>query len=226
MKLIPALDSLVVIIAFALVLLVAGALALPAAGTWAIVAGLAMAAWRLPAAGVRWTDLGWRRAGPAGRFAVAVLAPMLAVMLASALLVTPLGDALGWPPQDVSRFAALRGDAMRLAAYLLLAWVSAALGEEWLFRGVLLTRLEAAFGPGRLATLAAVVLQAGLFALGHAYLGARGVATALVVGLVFGLAYVLNGRNLVPLVLAHGLIDTLSLVAIYAGAVPADSPGG
>jgi uncharacterized protein len=223
MKLMPALDSMIVIIAFGVTFLLAGALGLPAAGSWAIAAALAATAWRYSASGLRWGDLGWRRGRPWWRLALTVLALMLLVMLANALLVMPLADALGWPPQDVSRFQALRGNATMLGGALLLAWVSAAFGEELLFRGVLLTRLEAALGRERLAGAAAVALQALLFAVGHAYLGPRGVATALTVGLVFGTAYLVNGRNLVPLVLAHGLIDTISLVAIYSGAVRASA---
>jgi len=225
MKLMPALDALIVIITFGLTLVVAGALALPVAGTWAIGAALVAAAWRFNASGLRWGDLGWRRGRPAWRLPLAVLAMLVLVTTANVLLVTPLGDAFGWPQQDLSRFQALRGDATMLVGVLLLTWVSAAIGEELLFRGVLLTRLEAALGGGRLAEGSAVAIQAMLFAAGHAYLGLRGVATALAVGLVFGAAYVLNGRNLVPLVLAHGLIDTISLVAIYSGALATDTGG-
>ncbi len=225
MRTIPTLDSLTLIITFAAIMAIAGALGLPAPASWALAAALAVGAWRLGAAGLRWTDLGWRRERSWWRFAAAVLAPVAVVMLASALLLAPLAQALGWPPLDVSRFASVRGDAMRLAGFVLFAWISAALCEELLFRGVLLNRLEAALGPRRLATVAAVALQALLFGLGHAYLGPRGVATALTVGLVFGVAYLWNGRNLLPLVLAHGLIDTISMVAIYAGALPEGAGG-
>jgi hypothetical protein len=31
-----------------------------------------------------------------------------------------------------------------------------------------------------------------------------------------GATYLFDGRNLVPLIIAHGLIDSLSLIAIYA----------
>jgi hypothetical protein len=39
--------------------------------------------------------------------------------------------------------------------------------------------------------------------------------TAASMGLVLGAIYVCDGRNLVPLIGAHGLADSLSLVAIY-----------
>ncbi len=63
-------------------------------------------------------------------------------------------------------------------------------------------------------------LQAAIFGAAHSYLGARGIATATLVGVVFGSWFVLRGRNLWPLILAHGLTDTITLFAIYAGVMP------
>jgi hypothetical protein len=40
------------------------------------------------------------------------------------------------------------------------------------------------------------------------------------IGLVYGIGFCLSGRNLIPLMIAHGLTDTLSPVAIYAGLQP------
>jgi membrane protease YdiL (CAAX protease family) len=82
--------------------------------------------------------------------------------------------------------------------------------------GFLLTRLELLFDGGLSATAAAVAGQALLFGAGHWYLGPRGVTTAAITGLILGVVYLCNGRNLVPLIGAHGLADSLSLIAIYA----------
>jgi membrane protease YdiL (CAAX protease family) len=62
-----------------------------------------------------------------------------------------------------------------------------------------------------------VLVQAALFAAGHAYLAVRGVAAAIAVGLGFGSAWLLNGRQLARLVAAHSFIDTRSLLGIFAG---------
>ena len=97
-----------------------------------------------------------------------------------------------------------------------LVWVQAAFGEELVFRGFLLTRLELLLGGGVGAALTAVVSQALLFGVGHWYLGARGVTTAGIIGVILGVAYLCDGRNLVPLIGAHGPADSLSLIAIYA----------
>jgi membrane protease YdiL (CAAX protease family) len=104
-----------------------------------------------------------------------------------------------------------------LFARLLLVCASAAFGEELVFRGFLLTRLEILLGGGLSATATAVAGQALLFGVAHWYLGLRGVSTAALIGLAYGVVYVCNGRNLAPLIVAHGLTDSLSLIAIYSG---------
>jgi len=37
------------------------------------------------------------------------------------------------------------------------------------------------------------------------------------IGLVFGVSYRVGGRNLWPLILAHGLIDSMDMVGHYFG---------
>ena len=95
-------------------------------------------------------------------------------------------------------------------------WIQAGFGEELVFRGFLLTRLELLLGAGFTATMIAVAGQAMLFGAGHWYLGPRGITTATLLGLMLGVVCVCDGRNLVPLIGAHGLADSLSLIAIYA----------
>jgi hypothetical protein len=62
-----------------------------------------------------------------------------------------------------------------------------------------------------------VLGQATLFAFGHAYLGPRGMLNAGALGLLGGLCYLWNGRNLWPLFIAHGLVDSVGLTALFLG---------
>jgi membrane protease YdiL (CAAX protease family) len=62
-----------------------------------------------------------------------------------------------------------------------------------------------------------VVLQALLFGLGHAYLGPRGIMNAAAIGLVSGGVYWATGRNMWPLVIAHGLVDSVGLTMLRLG---------
>lgn len=211
-------DLLIVAAAFAAFVFLIHALDLPAAGTVAVVVALAAATWRLRAAGESWATLGLRAPDSWARVALWVVGLYAAILVTNFLVVMPLGRALGWPPVDLSRFATLKGNALQLAGWLALSWTTAAFAEELVFRGFVLTRLQTVLGRGALPAATAVLVQAAIFGSAHGYLGVRGAVVAGMVGLVFGAAYVVNGRSLVPLVIAHGLTDSVSFVTIYLGA--------
>lgn len=220
MKRAALLDLTLVVVGFMLILVGGDFIGLPVPGVMAIVIGLLLAWWRLRARSESWGSIGLRRPASLPRLVLAVIV-LYALSVAGVVgIVYPLSDAMGWQSLELSRFADLRGNPVALARILLVAWTTAAFGEEMLFRGFVLTRLEKAFGRGTAFTVLAVVVQAVLFGFGHAYLGARGVATAVWIGLLYGAWYALRGRNLWPLILAHGLTDTISMVAIYSGLAP------
>jgi membrane protease YdiL (CAAX protease family) len=213
-------DLLIVIAGCAAVIFVGQSLGLPGPGSWMVLAGVLLSMWRLAAAGQDLAAVGLRSVSRWWMVALWVAVLYAAVVAANVLVVAPLARVSGWGALDVSRFAGLRGNARVLATYLALAWTSAAFGEEFLFRGFLLARIESALGGTLTASLAAIVIQAALFGAGHSYLGVRGAVTAAMVGLLFGIGFRVNGRQLIPLMIAHGLTDTVSLTAIYAGVHP------
>lgn len=195
-----------------------GAVGIAHAGPFAVAAGLVAVA-----ATQRRRDLPWASIGlgvPAGpaRFALhAVLA--LVAGWGAALAAMLLAKGLGFAPLDAARFAGVQGDAGRLLGMLAISWTTAAFGEELLFRGFLQSRLRALFGARRHAAVLAVLAQALLFGLAHAYQGPTGVLVSATIGLAFGLL-MLRFRTIWPLVVAHGLIDTISMFALYAGVRP------
>ena len=211
-------DILLVAAAFVGSAVALEALGVPQAGAVAVLVALAIATWRLRAAGTRWSDLGLRSPKSWIRVALWVAAAYALVIAANALVVIPLARRLSWPPTDVAKLGELAGNLPLLWSWLVVAWTTAAFGEELLFRGFLQTRLTALFGGRTLAIIAAILLQAVLFGLGHLGLGIRGAVTAGVIGVVYGTIYVVNGRNLWPLIIAHGITDSISLVALYYGA--------
>jgi membrane protease YdiL (CAAX protease family) len=164
--------------------------------------------------GLGWRDLGFGRPMPLGRCLLGALLGLLAIYLVTGLLVTPLLRAAGAPPLDMSLLVGIiEGDLVNYLWFLLpVSWGSAAIGEELLARGFLLNRFERVHG-----TSVAIVLQAVLFSAGHFYQGVTGMANILVVALVLGVVYVRLGRNLWPVILAHGAIDTVGITAVYLG---------
>ena len=119
----------------------------------------------------------------------------------------------------LSRFSEVPGNLPLLLTILPLVWLIAAFSEEFFFRGFLLTRLAELFGETRWAWVAAVLLQAVAFGAIHAYQGPVGMILIGIGGLVYGAAFVLIGRNLWPLILAHGINDSLGFILLYAGVI-------
>jgi membrane protease YdiL (CAAX protease family) len=195
-------------------------LGLSMAGPVAVVLAALAAVLCLRRAGEGWPALGLVR--PTRPWRTLLVALGLAVLGYAAAIVATLvaTQVLGWPPMQSSKLAAVQGSVPALLGMLAIAWTTAALGEELLFRGFLQGRLQRLFGERTGGGLMAAGLQAVLFGLVHAYQGPTGILVTGSLGLVFGLAY-LRTRSLWPLVLAHGLIDTLSLLALYAGKLPA-----
>ena len=64
----------------------------------------------------------------------------------------------------------------------------------------------------------AVILAAALFGFGHMYYqGLRGFITTGAIALAFGTMFVLLRGNLWPMVIVHGVIDTLNFFPLYLG---------
>jgi len=136
-------------------------------------------------------------------------------------VATPILESIFGETPRMSRFAEVPGNLPLLLTILPLVWLIAAFGEEFFFRGFLLTRLAQLFGEARWAWMLAVALQAIAFGAMHAYQGPVGMIQIGIGGVVYGTAFVLIRRNLWPLILAHGINDSLGFIALYAGVIQA-----
>lgn len=87
--------------------------------------------------------------------------------------------------------------------------VVVAIAEETIFRGYVLSRLRESIR----STPLAIVLSAGIFAIGHGYEGSAGVVTVGVLGVVFAVVYVWRGSLVAPAVM-HFCQDLVAIVLI------------
>jgi membrane protease YdiL (CAAX protease family) len=159
--------------------------------------------------------LGLSRPRSIARTIVTGVALGVAMLLFSKLMLTAIVERITGIPRDLSAFDFVRGDTVAFLKLMPLVWLSAAFGEEIVFRGFLIGRLEAAFGgASRASTATAVVLSTLLFAFAHAYQGPTGIVITGVLGLVFASIYVACGRNLWTNILAHGAYDTGSFLLV------------
>lgn len=190
-------------------------------GPLAIVLGALIATWLLHRRGQRWRDLGLRRPDDWGKIALGVILTLALAFAAQFLVAQPIINATRLVQPDLSALAVVRESPATLMIFIgPLSWGSAAFGEEFVARGFILNRLGLALGGTRAAWIAAALAQAVIFGLAHGWQGAAGIITTGIIGLVFGLAYLAIGRNLWLTILAHGVIDSVFIVAIYMGGVP------
>ena len=147
-----------------------------------------------------------------------VVGAMAIDSVAVGIAVPVLTSAFGEAP-TVARFADLPGNLPLLLKLLPAAWLIAAFGEEFFFRGFLLIGIAGVLGGSRAAWVTAVLAQAVAFGLIHAYQGPAQAISIGIGGAVYGGAFLLARRNLWPLILAHGLNDTLGLILLYSGVI-------
>lgn len=134
-------------------------------------------------------------------------------------VVTPIiSELLGIsiPESSTERFEFFLGKPLYFAAYLVVViWIGAALGEELLMRGFLLNHLTDFFGDDRKGISVAVILHAIIFGMLHISQGIPGIISTALVAVVFAGIYLINHRSLFPLIIAHGIINSMSLLAFY-----------
>src|SRR5881396_486060 len=121
---------------------------------------------------------------------------------------------------DVSLFAPLAGNVHFLLISLGVAWTLAAVGEEFVYRGYLLTRIARGLGDTPRAWLGALAVTSILFGVSHRYQGASGMVSAGLGGFTFGLLYLVTGCNLWVAVIAHGTMDTVGFLLLFLGKYP------
>ena len=121
---------------------------------------------------------------------------------------------------DYSRFLNIKGNVKLLVLGFAVVWSLAAFGEEIIGRGFLIDRLSLALQDSDYAPVVAVVVSSVVFGLVHFYQGVTGILDNTFTGLIFGAVYLKQNRILWATVLAHGLIDSIALVAFYFGVLP------
>ena len=165
--------------------------------------------------GKGWDAVGFAKPQRVWRTLLVGLVSWIGVTLVAGSLQPVIVKLIGQPVK-LAALDFVRGNPAAFFPILLsVVWGSAAFGEELIFRGFVMNRLTNLFGQGRRACVAAVLVQAILFGLMHAYQGLTGILFTGIVGCLLGTVYWLAGRNLWVTIIAHGLLDTVSLTAIF-----------
>lgn len=116
---------------------------------------------------------------------------------------------------DLSSIDDIRGDFVGYIALMIVVWVFAAFGEEFLFRGYYMKSLAELLGNGNKAWLVSAFITSLYFGVSHAYQGLVGVVSVFIWSFVLSLLFNKNRNNLLLLVLIHGIYDTIGVTLIY-----------
>ncbi|AHE51987.1 hypothetical protein NX02_01105 [Sphingomonas sanxanigenens DSM 19645 = NX02] len=138
-------------------------------------------------------------------------------VISSSIVVAPIINWLLGVHADLSGYGALKGNAQLALQLLGFALVSAAVGEEILFRGFLLRQLTEIFGSSNQAQWCSILVSSTLFGLAHSMQGLAGIITTGLVGAIFSWAWFRSGRNLWALIVAHALVDSFGIGMLYLG---------
>ena len=127
-------------------------------------------------------------------------------------LFQPLISLIFNEPADYSYFSIIKGNKLLYFKWLFNMWLSAAIGEELLFRAFTFSQLKRIIGDQKIVI---IIISAILFSLPHLYQGSSGLAITFLFGLVFAFIYY-KYQNIWINILVHGLIDTLFLTLSFS----------
>lgn len=179
---------------------------------------LGVATWRLRVRGLSWKSLGVSRPKSFKKM-IGVTVFILVLVPVSVIFVEIISDLLSstasvdsTQASTDSRFENIKGNLSYFFSIIFLVWIESFF-EELQDRGFLLNWLESLFSKIPFSTILAVVIQASIFGFRHAPShGISGAITVGIIGLIFGIAYVAFGRNLWALIVAHCLLNSMSML--------------
>jgi membrane protease YdiL (CAAX protease family) len=116
---------------------------------------------------------------------------------------------------DLSSLDHVRGDLGGYIALMIIMWVFAAFGEEFLFRGYYMKALAELLGNNNKAWLLSAIITSLYFGVSHIYQGLVGVVSVFLWSFTISLIFNKNRNNLLLLVLIHGFYDSVGITLIF-----------
>ena len=116
---------------------------------------------------------------------------------------------------DLSSIEDIRGNLVGYIVLMVIMWVFAAFGEEFLFRGYYMKALAELLGNNNKAWLLSAIITSLYFGVSHAYQGLVGVVSVFLWSFVISWIFNKNRNNLLLLVLIHGFYDSIGITLIF-----------
>jgi len=116
---------------------------------------------------------------------------------------------------DLSSIEDIRGNLVGYIVLMIIMWVFAAFGEEFLFRGYYMKALAELLGNTNKAWLLSAFITSLYFGVSHGYQGAIGIVGAFLWSFFISMLFNKNRSNLLLLVLVHGFYDSVGITLIF-----------
>ncbi len=116
---------------------------------------------------------------------------------------------------NLSSIEHIKGNLVGYLIILVVVWVFAAFGEEFLFRGYYMKALAELLGNNNKAWLLSALITSLYFAISHIYQGIAGVISVFLWSFIVSLLFTKHRTNLLLLVLIHGFYDSIGVTLIF-----------
>lgn len=116
---------------------------------------------------------------------------------------------------DLSSFENIKGNFVGYFILMLIMWVFAAFGEEFLNRGFYMKWLAEFMGNKKKSWLLSAVITSLYFAIGHLYQGISGAIGVFLWSLMISFIFIKNRKDLWLSILVHGFFDTIGITLLY-----------
>ncbi|MGB2129044.1 MAG: CPBP family intramembrane glutamic endopeptidase [Flavicella sp.] len=138
----------------------------------------------------------------------------VAIFFLDAIVIGPvLENLLG--PTDLSSFDSIIGNFTNYLILLLIMWVFAAFGEEFLHRGFYMKWMAEYLGNTKKHWIISSIITSFYFAMGHIYQGISGAVGVFFWSLMVSFSFMKNRKNLWLVILVHGFYDTIAITLHY-----------
>jgi len=200
------------------------------AGPISLLASLGVATWCLKRNNETWMSIGFKHDTSWLNLSLWILVALIVTTVLGNLAGGLAGSLI--PPESpvdeqaqafmAGRFDNVPGNLPVYLYWLVISWVIGAFTEELLFRGFMISRFEKFFSRVPFAIALAILAQALIFGQQHMYYqGVQGLVAMAVIGIFSGMIYVFTKRRLLPLMISHGLANTVGITMIYLGSTGA-----
>lgn len=188
-----------------------------ARGVSSVLGGALAAVGLVLARGGSLADLGFKHPDNWNKVPFQIVTILLAFVATQAIAPLLVSSFMTLPEPDMSRYDAITGNIGAAIALALVLPFTASIPEEIIYRGFLMGRLSEIFGHSTPGSLMTVLVQALSFGSVHFMWGIGGVIVTAIMGIVWGVSYLLCGRNLWVVILAHSTGHILFAIQLYFG---------